>query len=282
MLPDVQTRAPEIRMPLTRAGVNNVRKLIRVKRDQGKRDIVLLASFECYVDLPRFQKGTHMSRNLEAINEIIEIASEKPVYKLEELCSEVVREVLRRHSYAKVSEVSMESRLMVNRRSPLGRSTQDFVKLIARAAAERNTEVKVTKEVGAEIQGTIFHFAGEGKGRLCTQRATARLSISTRGEEYIRIEDILDILEASVSAKAYGALSREEEELVLSRACASPRSPREVVAAILQGVRERFPELGEDARILAQCTAHEPLFTFRSIARVRLSFGELKKGFEWV
>jgi GTP cyclohydrolase-4 len=280
MLPDVQTRAPEIRMPLSRVGVNNVRKLLRVRRGEGKRDIVLLANFECYVNLPSFQKGTHMSRNLEAINEIIEKASEKPVYKLEELCSDVVLEILRRHSYASMSEVSMESNLMVHRRSPLGRATQDFVKLIAKAKAERSNGVILTREIGAEIQGIILHFAGESKGKMCTQRAKARLSISTRGDEYVPLEDILDILEASMSAKAYGALSREEESIVLSQACSTPRSPREVVEAILEGVKEKFPELSEDARITAQCTAQEPLFTFKSIARVELSFGELK-GSTW-
>ncbi len=268
-------------MPLSRVGVNNVRKLLRVRRGEGKRDIVLLANFECYVDLPSFQKGTHMSRNLEAINEIIERASEKPVYKLEELCSDVVLEILHRHSYASMSEVSMESRLMVHRRSPLGKATQDFVKLIAKAKAERSDGVTLTREVGAEIQGIIFHFAGNGGNRMCTQRARARLSISTHGDEYVPIEDILDILETSLSAKAYGALSREEESIVLSQACSTPRSPREVVKAILSGVRERFPELADDARVVAQCTAQEPLFTFKSIARVELSVGELKKGSAW-
>ena len=266
-------------MPLSRVGVNRVRKLLRVRRGGGKRDIVLLANFECYVDLPSFQKGTHMSRNLEAINEIIERASEKRVYKLEDLCSEVVQEILRRHSYASMSEVSMESKLMVHRRSPLGKSTQDFVKLIARAKAERRgKEVALTKEVGAEVKGIIFHFAGNGDSRMCTQRATARLSISTHGDEYVPIEDILDILEASLSAKAYGALSREEESLVLSRACSTPRSPCEVVDAILKGVKEKFSELPGDARVVAQCTAQEPLFTFKSIAKAELSVEELRKG----
>lgn len=267
-------------MPLSRVGVNNVRKLLRVRRGKGKRDIVLLANFECYVDLPSFQKGTHMSRNLEAINEIIEKASEKPVYRLEDLCSDVVLEILRRHSYASMSEVSMESRLMVHRRSPLGKATQDFVKLIAKAKAERGDGVTLTREVGAEIQGIIFHFAGE-ESRLCTQRARARLSISTQGEEHVPIEVILDVLEASLSAKAYGALSREEESLVLSQACSTPRSPCQVVDAILKGVAERFPGLSENARIAAQCSAMEPLFTFESTARVELSFGELKKGSPW-
>ncbi len=281
MLPDVQTRAPEIRMPLSRVGVNNVRKLLRVRRKEGKRDIVLLTNFECYVDLPSFQKGTHMSRNLEAINEIIEKASEKPVYKLEELCSEVVLEILQRHSYASMSEVSMESRLMVHRRSPLGRATQDFVKLIAKAKANRRGgEVVLTRDVGAEIQGVIFHFAG-GEGRMCTQRAAARLIISSQGGEYVPIEGILDVLEASLSAKAYGALTREEERIVLSQACSTPRSPCEVVDAILRGVEERFPQLSEDARIAAQCSAMEPIFTFESTARVELSFGELKRGRPW-
>ena len=41
MLPDVQTRAPDIKISLTRVGVSEVRKLLKIPRN-GNRPIVLL------------------------------------------------------------------------------------------------------------------------------------------------------------------------------------------------------------------------------------------------
>ncbi|NOZ77148.1 MAG: GTP cyclohydrolase I FolE2 [Euryarchaeota archaeon] len=94
MLPDVQTRKPKVRLHLTRVGVKDVRKLLKIPRGE-KRPIILLANFDCYVDLPAQQKGTHMSRNLEAINEIIEEIVQKPVYELEMLCEDIVKEIFK-------------------------------------------------------------------------------------------------------------------------------------------------------------------------------------------
>jgi len=274
ILPDVQQRQPDIKIPLTRAGVNNVRKMVRVKREKGKRDIVLLANFECYVNLPRFQKGTHMSRNLEAINEIIDNASKTPVYRIEDLCSDIVQEVLQRHAYASYSEVNMDSRLMVHSQSPGGEPQQNFVTLIARARAFRGEEIRVLKEVGAEIEGIILHYVEDRS--VCTQRARARLTVETPSKNQVRIQDILDILESSLSARTYSYLTEEEEAEVLSGACKTPKRAREVVKEILEKSREKFSSLPDESRFTASCRAKEPLFNFEVIDEKSSRLDELE------
>jgi len=274
ILPDVQQREPEIKIPLTRVGVNNVRKMVRVKREGGKRDIVLLVNFECYVDLPAFQKGTHMSRNIEAINEIIDDISGIAVYRIEDLCRDIVVEVLKRHDYASYSEVSMESRLMVHSKSPKNNPQQNFVTLFARARAFREEEIKVLKEVGAEIEGIILHYAADKS--VCTQRAKARLTVETPGEEEVKIEDILDILESSLSAKTYSYLTEEEEAEVLYKACEAPKSARDVVREILERSGKKFSFLPDNAKISASCRAKEPLFNFEVIDEKSATIKELR------
>ncbi len=265
MLPDVQTRAPDIKLSLTRVGVSGVTKLLKIPRN-GERPIILLADFSCFVDLPSSQKGTHMSRNLEAINEIIGEIVKKPVYELEGICEDMVKEILKRHSYASRCEVQMESRLMMMMKAPSGKKEQEFVKLIARSMAYRNKEQGIEREIGAEIRGLLLHpHAQGGPSPGCGQRAKASLTVQVQEGQVVMVKDIVDILDAAMSSRAYGFLTEDEEKMVLENACISPKSASDVVEGILRETKGKFSNLA-GMKATARCTATESLFTFDSYA----------------
>ena len=67
--PDTQDKQPSAPISLTRVGVTGVKKLLKIERSGNKRPIILLPTFDAFVDLPSTQKGVHMSRNPEAISE---------------------------------------------------------------------------------------------------------------------------------------------------------------------------------------------------------------------
>ncbi len=275
MLPDVQTRLPDIRLSLTRVGVNNVRKLLRIPLP-GKKPIVLLATFDCFVDLPSSQKGTHMSRNLEAINEILEEVIRKPAYELEGICGDIAEEVLHRHDYATRCEVSMESKRMLHGAKPSSIPNQSFVKILAKARAIKGKSTE--KEVGAEVRGIIIHVHKGSKEELgaISQRAYASLLVQVPGGKFINIDHIVEILENSFSAKAYGYLSEREEAEVMSRALKSRRSADGVVKNILREAAKRF-ELPDNAMLEARCVSEESLFSHNSIAERKAKYGDLKR-----
>lgn len=273
MIPDVQTRSPEIKLPLTRVGVNNVRKLIKIPRE-GKRPIILLVNLNCFVDLPSSQKGTHMSRNLEAINEILEDITKKPVYELEGLCEDIVREITKRHEYATKCEVAMQSKLMMTRKTPSGQKTQDFVKLLANASARKGVKVEIEKEVGVELRGVIIH-PSNGSELCSTQRASATLIIEVPENYFIKIEDIVAIMEESMSARAYGFLTEKEEMGVITKAH-HHKSVETVVEDMLRGVANKF-NLPSETKITARCIAEESLFTYNSLAERVTTFGKLEQ-----
>ncbi|MEA1999415.1 MAG: GTP cyclohydrolase, FolE2/MptA family, partial [Euryarchaeota archaeon] len=78
-LPDVQASSPDIKINLTRVGVNNVKKLVEVARPNGKRPVILISEFYIYVDLPSDIKGANLSRNFEAMYEVLEEALNMPI-----------------------------------------------------------------------------------------------------------------------------------------------------------------------------------------------------------
>ena len=85
-LPDTQDDTPNIPIKLTRVGVTGVKKLLQVER-KNKRPIILLPTFDAFVDLPNNQKGIHMSRNPEAISEVVETVANDNTIDIESLCA---------------------------------------------------------------------------------------------------------------------------------------------------------------------------------------------------
>src|SRR5436190_11426765 len=67
--PDVQSQLPTVHVGLSRVGVTGVEKVIRI-RDNGSEQLYH-ARLECVVDLGPRQKGAHMSRFEEVVNEAI-------------------------------------------------------------------------------------------------------------------------------------------------------------------------------------------------------------------
>lgn len=272
MMPDVQTRAPEIRLPLTRVGVSNVRKMIRIPQ-QGKRDIVLLVNLSCFVDLPSSQKGTHMSRDLEAINEIVEDIVKKPVYEVEGLCERVAKQIIKKHDYATKCEVAMESKLMLPRKTPSGKTVQGFVKLIARAEAYHD-EKQVLKEVGAEIKGMTVYPSKSNIGGS-SQKASASLIIEVPEGYFIKIGDIVSVLESSMSAKTLEYRTDADEESVIGEAYKKPRYADAVVAEALKKSVKTF-RLPDGTRVTAKCTVEDPLFPHSMYVKMSARAGEIR------
>src|SRR5687767_11086317 len=106
-LPDVQSHRAPRPYRLTRVGVTGVVKPLRVAR--GGRANHLVGSFDVFVDLPAEQRGTHMSRNIEAVNRVIDEHVRKETASLEDLASAIAHGLLVRHEYAEEAEVHVSA-----------------------------------------------------------------------------------------------------------------------------------------------------------------------------
>ncbi len=92
--PDVQSQPPSVQVSLSRVGVTGVEKIVRVR--QNGQEQLFSARLECFVDLGPHQKGAHMSRFEEVVNEVIgEVVLGEATFKAEDLAqriAELVRE----------------------------------------------------------------------------------------------------------------------------------------------------------------------------------------------
>ncbi|MGB3458215.1 MAG: GTP cyclohydrolase MptA [Halobacteriota archaeon] len=306
-LPDVQASSPDIKINLTRVGVNNVKKLVEVARPNGKRPVILISEFYIYVDLPSDIKGANLSRNFEAMYEVLEEALNMPIYEVEELCSEVARRVLQLHEYASTAEVGMKSEYMLKRRTPVMKiSCQEPATIFAEARAFRtdNNDMRIKKTIGAEIVGITtcpcaqelmrdkaaeeLTKMGVAKEDVATfldvipiathnQRGRGILSLEVKDDIKLPLGRIISIIEQSMSAKTYEILKRPDEAEVVATAHKTPMFVEDCVRAMAKRVVESFNELPDDSIVSIKQINEESIHQHDAVAERIASIGDLRK-----
>ncbi len=303
-LPDVQATRSEVAINLSRVGVTNVKKLVKVART-NKRPIILISTFNMYVDLPADRRGANLSRNFEVIDEVLEEMVKSPVYDIEDLCGEVARRLLNRHEYATRSEVHMDSELIVKRRTPRTKlQSQKVVKIFARATAERGDKIKVKKVIGAEVIGItacpcaqeIMKTKAEEELRSLkveqekidlflqripmathNQRGRGTVSIEFIGECDVSLDKIISLIERSMSTMSYDLLKRVDEYEVVANAHMNPKFVEDCVRDMAKNVLADFPDVPDDAIVTLKQVNEESIHQHNAFAELKTTMAKLRE-----
>src|SRR5919202_544648 len=149
LLEDVQAQLPNLHVSLSRVGVTNVEKVIRIGENGTER--LYWAMLDCFVDLGPRQKGAHMSRFEEVVNDAIgEVVLGEKVFRTETLAHHIAEKVRDRQD-ARRAEVRIEARHPDHRPAPVsGILTQELYTLLGTAVA---SEAGTRRLIGVRAQG---------------------------------------------------------------------------------------------------------------------------------
>ncbi len=261
---DVQARAPGIPVGLSRVGVTGVEKVVRI------RDELFFARLDCFVDLSREQKGAHMSRFDEVVNEAIgEVVLSESPFRAETLARHIA-ELVRERQGAARAEVRIAARYPEHKPAPVsGILTQEIYTLLGRAVAYEHgtrriigvsatgmTACPCAQElVAARARERLFEegFGEEEIERILrsvpvathNQRGLATLQIGCIEECTAEIDatTLLAIAEASMSSEIYELMKRSDEVEVVEKAHRRPRFVEDCVREMVAGVVSTFGEL---------------------------------------
>ncbi len=303
-LPDIQANMPEIPLTLTRVGVTDVKKLVEVAR-RDKRPVVLVSTFDIFVDLPSDRKGANLSRNFEAIDEVLEEMIKSPVYEIEDLCGEVSRRLIGRHEYALNAEVRMKSEYIIKRETPETKvKCQEVVNIFAEARAIRDEKLTVRKLVGAEVLGitacpcaqeimrdkakkelkslgvekeVIRKFLNRIPMPTHNQRGRGIISIEVHDDSFVSLERIISIIESSMSSQMFELLKRSDEAAIVELAHKNPRFVEDCVRIMAQKVVKEFSELPDDSIITIKQINEESIHRHNAFAERKSTLGELRQ-----
>ena len=304
-LPDTQDDAPTVPIKLTRVGVTGVKKLVQLER-KNKRPIILVPSFDAFVDLPSDQKGVHMSRNPEAISEVLETVAEDSTVDVESLCAKIVEKMMTKHEYAKRVEISMTTDFMFMKESPVTKNkTQEMAQLKAKAVGIRddNGDVDIRKSIGAELIGmTVCPCAQESvkesdKNKLLefldeettekvldtvtfashNQRGIGTLLIEVPEDKIVKAEDLIDIIETSMSSPVCELLKRPDENATVMNAHQKPVFVEDCVRNMMEKIVKKYSDFPDDTLITARQENQESIHRHNAYAEKVTTLGELKK-----
>ncbi|PTD94453.1 GTP cyclohydrolase I FolE2 [archaeon SCG-AAA382B04] len=300
-LPDVQADRPDITVDLSRVGVSGLKKHVKLAREQND-PVILISEFDMSINLPSYRKGANLSRNLEAMNTVLERAIDEPVVEIESLCAEVAKEILDRHEYGKKAFVSMESEYAVEREAPVSnQKSQEVIEIFAEAVA---TEEEVSNKVGARVKGTTTcpcaqeimaekireslsekDLSKEEIDDLLdripiathNQRGVGTISIKVPEEYFVPIERLVEIIKDSMSSEIFEILKREDEAHVVEEAFDNPTFVEDVVRSMVSDVVKDFSHLPDKAVVNAKQVNKESIHSHDAFAEVKSCLGDLRQ-----
>ena len=292
---DLQASAPPISLALSRVGVTGVHKALRIRR--GAQEILMAAELECTVDLARDQKGVHMSRFPELFDEAIDDVVLGEGLLVENLADRIATQIVDRQRALR-AEVRIVARWPLRRRTPVtGLTTQEMVSLIGIAAA---TGAGSRRVVGVEATGINACPCAQG---LVRARAAERLAEAGFGDDVERIlelvpiathnqrgrgtllvgtaseldaEDLVGIVERSMSAPVYELLKRPDELFVVEHAHLRPRFVEDSVRVALGELLAAEPALADDDFVLSRQVNLETIHDHDVVAERWGTVGELR------
>jgi GTP cyclohydrolase I/GTP cyclohydrolase-4 len=261
---DVQERSPGVPVGLSRVGVTGVEKVVRI------RDELFFARLDCFVDLGHDQKGAHMSRFDEVVNEAIgEVVLSESPFRAETLAQHIA-ELVRARQGAERAEVTIAARYPEHKPAPVsGIQTQEIYTLHGRAVAfehgtRRTVGVSATGMTACPCAQELV--AARARERLAgeefspeqidlilesvpvathNQRGLATLHIGCTEDCAAEIDatTLLEIAEASMSSEIYELMKRSDEVAVVEKAHRRPRFVEDCVREMIAGVVSRFGQL---------------------------------------
>jgi GTP cyclohydrolase-4 len=267
-LEDVQSQVPTLQVSLSRVGVTNVEKVIRIQSNGSEQ--LYSARLDCFVDLGPQQKGAHMSRFEEVVNDAIgEVVLGEAALRAETLAQHIAEKVRDRQG-AQRAEVHIEARYPEHKPAPeSGILTQEIYSLLGVAVA---SEIGTRRLVGVQAQGMTACPCAQGlvegrsRERLLADgfsndeidRIFEAVPVATHNQRGlgtlhigcpedcdtdIDAQTLLAIVEDSMSSEIYELMKRSDEGAVVEKAHRRPRFVEDCVREMVRGLVDGFPVL---------------------------------------
>src|SRR5213592_3542908 len=274
LLDDVQASAPDVRLGLSRAGVQGVSKAIRL-RWGGAEKLVSAAIDEVVIG---------------------------EAFLVEELAEHIARHIVERQAAGR-AEVRIAARYPLERRTPVtGLATQEMISIIGIAAASASS---VRRIVGVEATGINACPCAQGLVRgkaterlleagfgdteverilelvpLATHNQRGRGTLYVGSDRPVNAEQLARIVEGSMSSPIYELLKRPDELFVVEHAHLQPRFVEDSVRISLRDTLAAYPALEDGDFLLSRQVNLETIHSHDVIAERYGTAGELRQELE--
>jgi GTP cyclohydrolase I len=236
---DVQSTADTRQLAIDKVGIKSIRHPVKVlDKDGGIQHTI--ANFNMYVSLPHNFKGTHMSRFVEILNSHDrEISVESFPTMLREMAKRL--EALSGH-------IEMNFPYFINKTAPIShvQSLMDYdVSFIGDVCHD-----EVVQSIRIVVPVTSLCPCSKKISERGAHNQRSHVTVSIRTNEFIWIEELVQMVESQASCELYGLLKRPDEKFVTERAYDNPKFVEDMV-------RDVAAMFNKDPRILGYIVESE-------------------------
>jgi MptA/FolE2 family GTP cyclohydrolase len=290
-------------------GVVDLEKKVEIV--QMNKKYSFYPKISAYIGLPAEQRGAHMSRTSETIEEVINEVIYKPTPTIELVGDRIVKKLLERHPYTSKAEVKLEGKIIVQLKEDHERNIQKSyeINLLVKAKRVSNGKIDFTYYIGASALGmTVCPCAKEMSQEYAEELIKTRKDINISQEDIdklinllpfashnqrskgtiivemkdleihkIDVLDIINVIEDSMSGKIQSILKRPDEAELVRVAHLNPLFVEDVIREMAKNfVSKDFPQLDDHLNITFKCLTYESIHPYQVFSELEITLGELK------
>jgi len=218
LIADVQNSKDTRHIAINRVGIKAIRHPLKV-RDQSAGIQHTIAMFNMYVSLPHNFKGTHMSRFVEVLNQQErEISVENFPAMLQEMT---------RRLEAASGHIEMNFPYFINKTAPVSgvKSLLDYdISFIGEIC-----EGEVVTSTRVLVPVTSLCPCSKKISERGAHNQRSHVTVTVRTNDFMWIEEIVQLVEEEASCELYGLLKRPDEKYVTERAYDNPKFVEDMV-----------------------------------------------------
>ena len=218
LIPDVQRSADTRQLAIDRVGIKSIRHPVRIGDKSGGVQHTI-AMFNMYVQLPHNFKGTHMSRFVEILEaHEREITVETFLLMLREMVDKLE---------AEEGHIEMSFPYFIEKKAPVSgvKSLMDYE--VTFSGEIRKGRQSFTMKVVVPVTSLCPCSKKISERGAHNQRS--HVTVTARTNDFVWIEEIVDIVERQGSSELYGLLKRPDEKFVTERAYDNPKFVEDLV-----------------------------------------------------
>jgi GTP cyclohydrolase-4 len=290
-------------------GVVNLEKKVEIV--QMNKKYSFYPKISAFIGLPAEQRGAHMSRTSETIEEVINEVIYKPTTTIELVGDKIVKKLLERHPYTSKAEVQLEGKIIVQLREDHERNIQKSYEINSIVKAKRTStgEIDYNYFIGASAVGMTvcpcakemsqeyaqeiiktrkdINISQEDINKLINllpfashnQRSKGTIIVEMKDLEVHKIDvlDIINVIEESMSGKIQSILKRPEEAELVRVSHLKPLFAEDVIREMAKNFVSRdFPHLDDQLNITFIIESYESIHPYNVFSEVEITLGEIK------
>jgi len=230
-IPDIQNQKDTRKITIDKVGVKGIKYPIVVS-DRTNKIQNTIADINFYVELPHYNRGTHMSRFVEVLNHYHQ---EEIIFNLEKLLAEIKKSLKANASYIEIAFP-----YFIQKKAPISR-IPSYLNYECYFKASLSTDYEFV--IGVNVPITTLCPCSKEISLYGAHNQRSEVTVFVQYTEFVWLEELIEMIEQTCSCDIYPLLKRSDEKYVTEKAYDNPMFVEDVV-------RELTVKLLNDNRIV--------------------------------